>query len=207
MTQQATPLEPEATTQQATSPGPERRYNHAGPLAVTLAVLLLFVFGMLAWIGFKEAGNQNERHWMIMPAGQAQMMAASSASGPSSAPTPAPPGAQYEKLSVNPPPLYGVKNPHGTVVDAFVPADLTVKVGKPVVVTVLNYDSMPHTWTASGLGVNEMVPAGSAHSPSKVTFTFTPKSAGSFTWQCETPCNSWSMTHVGYMEGTVTVTQ
>jgi plastocyanin len=129
--------------------------------------------------------------------------ASSPASATPAAPSPA--GAQHVSLKVNPPPLYGVKNPHGTVVDAFAPADFTVRVGKPVVVTVLNYDSMPHTWTAGGLGVNEMVPSGGPHSPSKVTFTFTPKSAGAFTWQCETPCNPWSMTHMGYMEGTVTV--
>lgn len=179
---------------------PRRRLAAIAMLFASTAMVLLagLLLAMTALVGTV---------WSETTSGPQSQSSASSASGPSSAPTPAPPGAQYEKLSVNPPPLYGVKNPHGTVVDAFVPADLTVKVGKPVVITVLNYDSMPHTWTASGLGVNEMVPAGSAHSPSKVTFTFTPKSAGSFTWQCETPCNSWSMTHVGYMEGTVTVTQ
>ena len=203
MTNDENPVQPEQPEQPEQR---EQRYNHAAPLATSLALLLLFVLGMLAWIAFKEAGHQNERDWMIMPAGQQQMMAASAAGTSAATPAaPSPAGAQHVSLKVNPPPLYGVKNPHGTVVDAFVPADFTVRVGKPVVVTVLNYDSMPHTWTAGGLGVNEMVPSGGPHSPSKVTFTFTPKSAGAFTWQCETPCNPWSMTHMGYMEGTVTV--
>ena len=207
MPEGANPVQPQSQPRQPVQP--ERRYNHAAPLATGLVLLLLFVLGMLGWIAFKEAGHQNERDWMIMPAGQQQMMAASAASSSGSgaaAAAAAPAGAQHVHLVVDPPPLYGVKNPHGAVVDAFVPADFTVHAGKPVVVTVLNYDSMPHTWTAGGLGVNEMVPAGGPHSPTKVTFTFTPKSAGTFTWQCEAPCNPWSMAHMGYMEGTVTVT-
>ena len=169
----------------------------AAMLVAALAVGLGLLVGMTALVGTV---------WSATTSGATGAPSASSSGSGATAAAAAPAGAQHVHLVVNPPPLYGVKNPHGAVVDAFVPADFTVHAGKPVVVTVLNYDSMPHTWTAGGLGVNEMVPAGGPHSPTKVTFTFTPKSAGTFTWQCETPCNPWSMAHMGYMEGTVTVT-
>lgn len=71
--------------------------------------------------------------------------------------------------------------------------------------TVLNYDDMPHTWTAAALGVDAAIPAGSARSPSTTTFVIDPRAAGTFEWRCTTPCDPWAMAHEGYMRGTVTV--
>jgi heme/copper-type cytochrome/quinol oxidase subunit 2 len=78
-------------------------------------------------------------------------------------------------------------------------------VGKVYEVTVLNYDSMPHTWTAPGLGVNAVVPAGSRSKPSVTDFTVHPTKAGTYQWFCATPCDAWSMVHNGYMRGYVKV--
>jgi plastocyanin len=100
----------------------------------------------------------------------------------------------------------GKKGPDGNWHDAFLPADFSVKAGDTVRVTVYNYDDMPHTFTATELGVNAKVPAGSEEKPSKVTFTFqAPQQAGSYEWFCALPCDPWSMTHYGFMKGHVKV--
>jgi plastocyanin len=100
----------------------------------------------------------------------------------------------------------GKKGPDGNWHDAFLPADFSVKAGASVRVTVYNYDDMPHTFTATDLGVNAKVPAGAEDKPSKVSFTFqAPQEAGSFEWFCALPCDPWSMTHYGYMKGYVKV--
>lgn len=117
----------------------------------------------------------------------------------------APANAERVRLEVNPPPLGGVRNPQGRVVDAFVPATFRMVVGVATVVTVLNYDTAPHTWTSPGLGVNRTIPAGSPAGPSRTAFVVEPRRAGTFEWFCETPCDRWSMTHDGYMRGTVSV--
>lgn len=104
----------------------------------------------------------------------------------------------------------GKKGPDGNWHDAFLPADFSVKAGATVKVTVYNYDDMPHTFTATELGVNATVPAGSGsmdEKPGKVTFTFkAPMKAGSYAWYCALPCDPWAMTHEGFMKGSVTVT-
>jgi plastocyanin len=101
---------------------------------------------------------------------------------------------------------HGKKGSDGNWHDAFLPADFSVKSGATVRVTVSNYDDMPHTFTATELGVNAKVPAGSEDKPSKVTFTFqAPQEAGSYEWFCALPCDPWSMTHNGYMKGHVKV--
>ena len=128
------------------------------------------------------------------------------ATSPSSRPsTHAAAAAQPIRLVVDPPPLGGVYGPDGKPHDAFVPATFTMVAGETYKVTVVNYDAMPHTWTSSALGVNATVPPGSATAPSTTTFTIHPTRAGTFTWYCATPCDSWSMVHNGYMRGTVTV--
>ena len=68
-------------------------------------------------------------------------------------------------------------------------------------VVVDNKDAMPHTFTASGIGVNQSIAPGTT-----TTFTFTPSSAGTFSWYCAVPCGGWVMSHDGYMRGNVTVT-
>jgi hypothetical protein len=80
-----------------------------------------------------------------------------------------------------------------------------MRLGVPVAVTVLNYDDLPHTWTAAALGVDAAIPAGSARSPSTTTFVIDPRAAGTFEWRCTTPYDAWAIAHDGYMRGTVTV--
>jgi hypothetical protein len=113
--------------------------------------------------------------------------------------------SMHLRLVVDPPPLLGVRAPDGQVHDAFVPPTFTMTAGKVYVVTVLNYDPMPHTWTAPSLGVNAPVPPGSHDHPSVTHFTIRPTKAGTYVWFCATPCDPWSMVHNGYMRGTVTV--
>jgi plastocyanin len=97
--------------------------------------------------------------------------------------------------------------PDGKWHDAFLPADFTIHAGDRVTVTVVNYDSGPHTFTSPSLGVNETIPGGgSMSSPHEVTFTFiAPKTPGKYQWWCAVPCDPWAMSHNGYMRGFVTV--
>jgi plastocyanin len=123
------------------------------------------------------------------------------------APIALPAGAKVEqiKLEIDPPPLDGVRNPLGEIVDGYVPASFTMTAGDTVEVTVANYDAFPHTWTSPSLGVDASIAPGSPTSPTITRFLIHPKEAGTFAWQCETPCNAWSMSHVGYMKGFVKV--
>jgi hypothetical protein len=98
-----------------------------------------------------------------------------------------------------------IPNGHGQLDQAFVPGNFTMEVGETLRVTVTNYTSMPHTWTSAGLGVNVMVPAGGSSSPSTTTFVIHAAKPGTYFWHCETPCDPWSMSHMGFMEGNVTV--
>ncbi len=127
----------------------------------------------------------------------------------------------------------------------FVPADVTVRAGVPVTLTIVNHDdgtaplpaslaiydavqggtetvngtsvtSVPnanvaHTWTVPALGLNVVVPAAPTGGTDTVTFTFTPRKTGTFSWQCYAPCGTGSsgmggpMTTDGWMRGTLTV--
>lgn len=105
---------------------------------------------------------------------------------------------------------HGKMGPDGKWHDAFLPANFTVHAGDRVTVTVRNYDTMPHSFTSSSLSssqlINQMIPAGSADSPSTTTFTFiAPSSAGRYSWWCAMPCDPYAMSHVGFMRGYVTV--
>lgn len=100
--------------------------------------------------------------------------------------------------------------PDGRKHDAYIPADFTLKQGTPVQVTILNYDTMPHSFTAISLGLNiQAAPASPNGSPGVTHFAFTPTQAGDFTWLCLDPCdlqaNGWAMSHDGYMRGTIRV--
>ncbi len=170
----------------------QARHHYVAGLSVLAAGVLAFaaaVFGLTAGVG---------AIWSTVTGG-------GSTNAVAAAPAAATTNVQHVSLVVDPPPLYGVKV-DGAVHDAFVPGTFTMKAGTTVVVSVTNYDSMPHTWTAPALGVNAQVTPGSQTSPSHVTFTIHPTKAGTFAWHCATPCDPWSMSHVGYMEGFVTVT-
>lgn len=105
---------------------------------------------------------------------------------------------------------HGRRGSDGQWHDAFLPADFTVHPGARVTVTVLNYDTNPHSFTSSSLDssqfINQTISSGSAGAPSKTTFTFTaPSTAGKYAWWCAMPCDPWAMAHDGYMRGYVTV--
>ena len=72
-------------------------------------------------------------------------------------------------------------------------------------VTIANYDPSRHTFTSAKLGLDVKVAAGSASHPRLTTFTFTAPTRGSYTWVCLGQCDSWAMTHRGYMTGVVRV--
>lgn len=169
------------------------RHLLAGASTLFTALLLLAgaLFGLTAGVG---------AIWTAVTGSGTASAVAAPASGAAAAPA-----AVQIKLAVNPPPLGGVKGPDGQVHDAFVPASFTMKVGTTYDVTVVNYDTMPHTWTAPGLGVNAQIKAGTGAGPTTTTFTIRPTKAGTYSWQCETPCDPWAMVHNGYMRGSVTV--
>lgn len=113
---------------------------------------------------------------------------------------------QQVKLVVKSDEEHAKKGPEGTWHDAFLPADFSVNAGATVEVTVYNYDDAPHTFNASGLGVNVTIPGGSETEPSEKTFTFhAPQHTGRFLWICMMPCDPWAMSHDGFMRGYVTV--
>lgn len=116
------------------------------------------------------------------------------------------PSAVTVKMSINPPPLGGVKGHGGAIDDAFVPGTLTMKEGTTYDVVIYNYDPHAHTWTLPNFNINADAPAGSASKPSITHFTITPKSKGTFQWFCALPCDKWSMATNGYMRGYLTVT-
>jgi excisionase family DNA binding protein len=108
-------------------------------------------------------------------------------------------------MLIDPPPVHGLRNPNGKVVDAFIPSGFTVEQGTTVVLTIFNYDDTPHTFTSPGLGIDALIPPSRAGSPNSVTVRFTPRRPGSFRWRCRVPCDSWSMARRGYMSGAVQV--
>jgi plastocyanin len=97
------------------------------------------------------------------------------------------------------------KGPDGAWHDAFLPASMTVKADSTVTVTIRNYDIAAHSFVAPKLGLNVMLPAGSAAHPHVTTFTFTAPHKGTVTWTCAMNCDPFAMMHVGYMRGRITV--
>jgi plastocyanin len=159
--------------------GPHGERHLLAGASTLFTALLLFagaVFGLTAGVGAV---------WTAVTGSGTASAVAAPASGAAAAPA-----AVQIKLAVH---------------DAFVPATFTMKVGTTYDVTVVNYDTMPHTWTAPGLGVNAQIKAGTGSGPATTTFTVRPTKAGTYNWQCETPCDPWAMVHNGYMRGSVTV--
>jgi plastocyanin len=112
----------------------------------------------------------------------------------------------HVKLVIRSDDEHGKKGPEGTWHDAFLPADFSVKAGQQVTVTVENYDEGAHSFTSTEMGVNKIIPAGTADKPQEATFTFTaPSKAGKYEWWCAMPCDPWAMTHKGFMRGDVSV--
>lgn len=115
-------------------------------------------------------------------------------------------GTKEVSLSIKSDEEHAKKGPEGTWHDAYLPAGFTVEAGSTVRVTVHNYDVAQHTFTAPGIGVEQIIAAGSETAPSTTTFTFkAPSKPGQYDWHCMMPCDPWAMSHVGYMKGVVTV--
>lgn len=96
--------------------------------------------------------------------------------------------------------------PDGKYHSAALPANFGIHVGDRVTVTVVNYDPSPHTFTMTAQNVNAIIPGGSASAPSRTTFTFSaPSRPGKYLWFCGVPCDPYSMAHIGFMRGYVTV--
>jgi hypothetical protein len=104
--------------------------------------------------------------------------------------------------------------------DAFVPCNFTVYAGQNVNLTIVNYDTMPHSFTSPTLNVDFQAPSSNAIGvPSVSHFQFTEAKAGIYRWWCELPCDTdqggWAMTtgsdgqpgQIRYMGGFVTVLQ
>lgn len=155
-----------------------------------LALAAVFIFAVTAGVG---------AIWTAVTGHVTNMVVAAPAGAAST------PAAVQVKLSVNPPPLGGVKGPDGQVYDAIVPATFTMKVGTTYEVTIYNYDIQSHSWMDPALNVDAIAPAGTASSPSVTHFTITPKSAGTFQWFCALPCDKWAMATNGFMRGFVVV--
>jgi plastocyanin len=90
--------------------------------------------------------------------------------------------------------------------DAFLPGNFTARSGSKVTVSISNYDTAVHTFTSSALGLNVKIAAGSAANPKVTTFSFTAPKAGNYTWMCMGNCDTWAMTHMGFMFGSVKIT-
>lgn len=81
--------------------------------------------------------------------------------------------------------------------------------GKPV--TFVGNKLIAHTFTVTGLGLNVAVPMAPHGGSVTVTYTFIARKAGTYTWQCYTPCGlgqkgtAGPMMTNGFMQGTFRV--
>ena len=77
--------------------------------------------------------------------------------------------------------------------------------GKPV--TYVGNKTIAHTFTVTGLGLNIAIPKAPTGGSVTVTYTFIAHKAGTYTWQCYTPCGSGNngmggpMMRNGFMQG------
>ena len=116
------------------------------------------------------------------------------------------PLVQHVHLVVKADDQHAKKGSDGKWHDAFLPASFKVKAGARVVVTVVNFDAMPHSFNAPGLKTNRIIMMGSDTGVT-TRFSFTaPKKTGKYAWHCDPKCDPWAMKHVGFMRGYVTVT-
>ena len=100
---------------------------------------------------------------------------------------------------------HGKKGPDGKWHDAFLPANPVLKAGQTTRITFVNYDGGAHSLVAPGLNLNVQIPAAKGSVPGRVSIVLTAKKAGRYDWWCASPCDTWAMTHNGYMRGSVVV--
>ena len=86
----------------------------------------------------------------------------------------------------------------GQLHDAFSVTSFTVRAGQPVKLVIDNTDNVDHSITSPAAGVNIIVRPGT-HS-----YTLLVHKSGVFQWWCTFPCDPYSMSHNGYMRGTIT---
>lgn len=175
------------------------------PLCGALAVGVL-----LAWGIIDNTSSPKQAAWEQIPAGQPYAL------DPPTPLTPVSAGAvklppmvtstvsRTILLRIDPPPLGGNYDTDAQMQDVISPAFFSVRAGTTVRVTVENYDVAPHTFTSLAIGLNEWIPAGAAQ-PSRTTFTFVASSPGNDMWICAIPCDSYSMSTPGYMQGEIHV--
>lgn len=107
------------------------------------------------------------------------------------------PVASTVYLSVSP----GIKpGPDGKLHDSFSITSFNVHAGQPVKLVINNTDTVPHSITSPSAGVNIVA------RPGTHTYTLIVHKVGVFQWHCAYPCDPYSMTHNGYMRGTITST-
>jgi uncharacterized cupredoxin-like copper-binding protein len=97
-------------------------------------------------------------------------------------------------LSVSP----GMKpGPDGKLHDAFSQTTFDVRAGTPIRLVIHNTDDVPHGIVSPAAGVHIVV------APGTHTYTLVVKKAGVYRWYCNKPCDTYSMTHMGYMTGQI----
>jgi heme/copper-type cytochrome/quinol oxidase subunit 2 len=156
--------------------------------ATIFAALVISLVALLRTIQTEPAGASNRPI-------AAQAPAAGSAQPATAATTPAPP--QLVSLKVIP---EGKRGPEGKLHDIFTVTEFHVRVGQPVTLRIDNTDTAPHTITSPGAGVNITV------QPGTHDYTLEVSHPGKFEWNCNLPCDTWAMSHVGYMAGYITAT-
>lgn len=185
-----------ADTDPPEPPGESRREWVA--IAAGISALLSLMAIIVSFVALSSSSSTGSAT-VSMP----MMTPAASAAATPAAPAVAP---QSVSMSFRSDTEHGRRGPDGTWHDAGLPAVYSVRAGARVTVTLLNYDTSPHSFTAPGLGVDQIVAGGSPTNPSRTTFTYTaPRQPGRYAWWCKFPCDPWAMTHVGYMRGYVTV--
>ena len=88
--------------------------------------------------------------------------------------------------------------PDGKLHDAYSVTNFVVHAGKPIKLVINNTDDVPHSITSPEAGVNILVKPGSH------AYTLLVPKSGKFHWYCMQPCDPYSMSHMGYMQGTIT---
>jgi hypothetical protein len=107
-----------------------------------------------------------------------------------------PPVAKLVVLKIIP---EGKLGPEGEKHDAFTTTEFNVRVGQPQQLRIDNTDTVPHSITSPGAGVNIVL------MPGTHTYTLLVRHAGVFLWFCAFRCDEWAMQHPGYMSGYINV--
>lgn len=88
--------------------------------------------------------------------------------------------------------------PDGQLHDAYSTTNFNVHPNQPVKLVINNTDDVPHGIDSPEAGVKIKV------RPGTHTYTLLVKSPGTYEWHCNFPCDPFSMSHEGYMMGTIT---